>query len=55
MGLINEVHGNIAMTRTVCLSAGRRLEKAGADVLPVRQRFDSKVDYCKCPRQKPRL
>jgi hypothetical protein len=39
--------------RTVCLLAGRRLKERSADVLPVRQRNCSKVDYCRCPRHKP--
>lgn len=45
----------VATARTVCLEARRRLRKGSADVLPVRQRNYSKVDYCKCPRHQPRL
>ncbi len=41
--------------RTVCLLAGRRLGEESADVLPVRQRNFSKVDYCRCPRHSPHL
>jgi hypothetical protein len=45
----------VTTARTVCLKARRRLGDESADVLPVRQRNCSKVDYCRCPRLQPRL
>jgi hypothetical protein len=41
--------------RTVCLLARRRLEEALADVVPIRRKYSSKVDYCNCPRHMPHL
>ena len=40
----------LTAARTVCLLARRRLREESADVLPVRQRNCSKIDYCYCPR-----
>ncbi|CAB3961753.1 hypothetical protein BLA3211_01376 [Burkholderia aenigmatica] len=52
---INKVHGGCCRARTVCLMARRRLGKGSADVLPIRQRNCSKIDYCNCPRYQPLL
>jgi len=46
----NQGARRVTTARTVCLLAGRRLKERSADVLPVRQRNCSKVDYCRCPR-----
>lgn len=55
MALI-KVHGEVLLdARTVCLMARRRLREESADVLPVRQRNSSKIDYCWFPRREPRL
>ncbi|PXX19751.1 hypothetical protein C7399_102176 [Paraburkholderia tropica] len=43
-------------TRTICLAGKTAAERKGsADVLPVRQRNCSKIDYCYCPRRQPLL
>jgi hypothetical protein len=42
--------------RTAYPMAGRRLKEDSArDVVPVRQKDCSKVDYCNCPRHMPHL
>ena len=44
-----------ATARTVLPAGGTAARGRGADVLPVRQRNCSKIDYCYCPRHWPHL
>jgi len=48
-GKNREVH-----TISAC-AGGTAANERGADVLPLRQKNGSKIDYCRCPTHTPRL